>query len=428
MKILLVSGFLGAGKTTFIKEMAKNINLEFVVLENEYADIGVDGDFLDEKNLNIWEMSEGCICCSMKGDFKSSIKRIYSEINPEYLIIEPTGVGMLSSIIENFKQILLQIENLDISFIKKKENFVKKENKNNLIKNSNEHNKKKQYILNEGDKIDFLIELGLMSVEGKILKSSYNKFRQINKYLEFIDDVIEELKDKKLINNHINVLDFGCGKSYLTFALYYYLKNYRKDLTFSIVGLDLKKDVIEFCNKLAQKLNYSNLEFLNGNIKDYDKAKEIDLVFSLHACNNATDYSLEKALSLNAKAILAVPCCHHEFFEKMQKNKNSNFYNTLKVMADNGVILDKFATLATDSFRSLTLELCGYKTKMIEFIDTEHTPKNILIKAIKSKSSNLKEKLKEYNRLKEFLGIQPLLEDLAKKYFLIDTNIEIPYN
>lgn len=318
-----------------------------------------------------------------------------------------------------------EIENILKEYI---ENFIKKENKNNLIKNSNEHNKKKQYILNEGDKIDFLIELGLMSVEGKILKSSYNKFRQINKYLEFIDDVIEELKDKKLINNHINILDFGCGKSYLTFALYYYLKNYRKDLTFSIVGLDLKKDVIEFCNKLAQKLNYNNLEFLNGNIKDYDKSKEVDLVFSLHACNNATDYSLEKALSLNAKAILAVPCCHHEFFEKIQKSKNSDFYNTLKIMVDNGVVLDKFATLATDSFRSLTLELCGYKTKMIEFIDTEHTPKNILIRAMKSKSSNLKEKLKEYNKLKEFLGIKPLLEDLTKKYFLIDTNIEIPYN
>ena len=335
---------------------------------------------------------------------------------------------ILKGYMENFKQILLQIENLDISFIKKKESFTKKENKNNLIKNSNEHNKKKQYILNEGDKIDFLIELGLMSTEGKILKSSYNKFRQINKYLEFIDDVIEELKSKKLIDNHINVLDFGCEKSYLTFALYYYLKNYRKDLSFSIVGLDLKKDVIEFCNKLAQKLNYNNLEFLNGNIKDYDKSKEVDLVFSLHACNNATDYSLEKALSLSAKAILAVPCCHHEFFEKIQKSKNSDFYNTLKIMLDNGVVLDKFASLATDSFRSLILELCGYKTKMIEFIDMEHTPKNILIRAIKSKSSNLKEKLKEYNRLKEFLGIQPLLEDLAKKYFLIDTNIEIPYN
>ncbi len=336
--------------------------------------------------------------------------------------------NILKEYIENFKQILLQIEGSDISFIRKKENFSRKEKESNLIKTSNEHNKKKQYILNEGDKIDFLIELGLMSVEGKILKSSYNKFKQINKYLEFIDDVIEELKAKKLITNHINVLDFGCGKSYLTFALYYYLKNYRKDLTFSIVGLDLKKDVIEFCNKLAKKLNYENLEFLNGNIKDYDKSKEVDLVFSLHACNNATDYSLEKALSLDAKAILAVPCCHHEFFEKIQKNKNSEFYNTLKIMADNGVVLDKFATLATDSFRSLSLELCGYKTKMIEFIDMEHTPKNILIRAIKSKSSNLKEKLVEYNKLKEFLGIKPLLEDLIKKYFSIDTNTEIPYN
>ena len=334
----------------------------------------------------------------------------------------------LKEYIDNFKQILLQIEGSDISFIRKKENFSRKEKDSNLIKTSNDHNKKKQYILNEGDKIDFLIELGLMSVEGKILKSSFNKFKQINKYLEFIDDVIEELKAKKLITNHINVLDFGCGKLYLTFALYYYLKNYRKDLTFSIVGLDLKKDVIEFCNKLAKKLNYENLEFLNGNIKDYDKSKEVDLVFSLHACNNATDYSLEKALSLDAKAILAVPCCHHEFFEKIQKNKNSEFYNTLKIMADNGVVLDKFATLATDSFRSLSLELCGYKTKMIEFIDMEHTPKNILIKAIKSKSSNLKEKLVEYNKLKEFLGIKPLLEDLIKKYFLIDTNTEIPYN
>ena len=334
----------------------------------------------------------------------------------------------LKEYIENFKQILLQIENLDISFMKKKERFIKKENKNNLIKNSNEHNKKKQYILNEEDKIDFLIELGLMSAEGKILKSSYSKFKQINKYLEFIDDVIEELKSKKLIDNHINILDFGCGKSYLTFALYYYLKHYRKDLSFSIVGLDLKKDVIEFCNKLAQKLNYENLQFLNGNIKDYDRTLEVDLVFSLHACNNATDYSLEKALSLNAKAILVVPCCHHEFFEKIQKNKNSKFYDNLKIMADNGIALDKFASLATDSFRSLALELCGYKTKMIEFIDMEHTPKNILIKAIKSKSSNLKEKLIEYSKLKEFLGIQPLLEELTRKYFLIDTNIEIPYN
>jgi len=229
--------------------------------------------------------------------------------------------NILKEYIENFKQILLQVENFDVSFTRKKESFIKRENKNNLIKNSNEHNKKKQYILNEGDKIDFLIELGLMSAEGKILKSSYNKFRQINKYLEFIDDVIEELKSKKLIDNHINILDFGCGKSYLTFALYYYLKHYRKDLSFSIVGLDLKKDVIEFCNKLAQKLNYENLEFLNGNIKDYDKSKEVDLVFSLHACNNATDYSLEKALSLSERLYLQFHVVIMNFLKRYKKAK-----------------------------------------------------------------------------------------------------------
>jgi len=229
--------------------------------------------------------------------------------------------NILKEYIENFKQILLQVENFDVSFTRKKESFIKRENKNNLIKNSNEHNKKKQYILNEGDKIDFLIELGLMSAEGKILKSSYNKFKQINKYLEFIDDVIEELKSKKLIDNHINILDFGCGKSYLTFALYYYLKHYRKDLSFSIVGLDLKKDVIEFCNKLAQKLNYENLEFLNGNIKDYDKSKEVDLVFSLHACNNATDYSLEKALSLSERLYLQFHVVIMNFLKRYKKAK-----------------------------------------------------------------------------------------------------------
>ncbi len=301
----------------------------------------------------------------------------------------------LKNNLENFSQILLQIQGKDILFVKKKE-----------------------YFLNEGKKIDFLIELNVMSPDGKVNKNSYNKFRQINKYLEFIDDTIGELKEKKLIKEHIKVLDFGCGKSYLTFALYYYLKNFRKELSFSIIGLDLKKDVINFCNNLAQKLNYKNLKFLNGDIKNYENPEEVDLVFSLHACNNATDYSLEKALSLNAKAILAVPCCHHEFFDKILKNKKSEFYSNLKIMADNGVVLDKFASLATDSFRSLSLELCGYKTKILEFIDVEHTPKNILIKAIKNKNINLAEKKKEYDNLKNFLGINPLLEELIKKYFI----------
>lgn len=320
--------------------------------------------------------------------------------------------------LKNFKQILLQIPEKDIIFSRKKETFSKSEKKNNLSINIQKHNRDKKYFLNENDKIDFLIELKLMSTEGKILKQSYNKFKQINKYLEFIDETIQELKDKKLINSSINILDFGCGKSYLTFALYYYLTNFRKDLTFNIIGLDLKKDVIDFCNDLTRKLNYTNLKFINMDIKDFD-GEDVDLVFSLHACNNATDYSILKALELNAKAILAVPCCHHEFYEKISNNKNTELYSNFKIMIENGIVLDKFATLATDSFRALALELCSYKVKMLEFIDVEHTPKNILIKAIKHKNNNLSKKLEEYKKFKSFLGIEPLLENLIKKYYKI---------
>lgn len=321
--------------------------------------------------------------------------------------------------INNFKQILVKTQGKDLIFSKKKNIFSVSKKDNNLNVIIESQNKMKKYFLNEGEKIDFLIELKIMSNEGKILKQAYNKFRQINKYLEFIDDTIEELKNKNLITSSINILDFGCGKSYLTFALYYYLTNFRKDLKFNIIGLDLKKDVIDFCNNLVKKLNYTNIKFLNMDIKDFN-GEEVDLVFSLHACNNATDYSLLKALELNAKAILAVPCCHHEFYEKIAKNKNSYLYSNLKIMIENGVVLDKFATLATDSFRALALELCSYKVKMLEFIDVEHTPKNILIKAIKHKNKNLKEKLEEYNKLKNFLGIEPLLENLIKKYFEIN--------
>ena len=299
---------------------------------------------------------------------------------------------ILKLYIENFKQILLKTEGKEFIFNRKKEIFSIKEKENELKVEIKSHNRKKKYFLNEGERIDFLISLGLMSEEGKILKNSYSKFKQINKYLEFIDETIDELISKKMIKNSINILDFGCGKSYLTFALYYYLKTFRKDLSFNIIGLDLKKDVIEFCNNLAKKIEYRNLNFVNMDIKDFN-GKEVDLVFSLHACNNATDYSLLKALELNAKAILAVPCCHHEFYEKINTNKNSKFFENLKVMGETGIILEKFSTLATDSFRSLALELCGYKVKMAEFIDMEHTPKNILIRAIKSKNKNLEKNI-----------------------------------
>lgn len=327
--------------------------------------------------------------------------------------------SLINEYIDNFKQILVQIPSYDLVFNKKNnEEFSKKERQNNLKIKISSHNREKKYFLNEGEKIDFLIMLNVMSEDGKVFKNSYNKFRQINKYLEFIDETIEELKTKKLIKNSINILDFGCGKSYLTFALYYYLKNFRKELSFNIIGLDLKKDVIDFCNSLAKKLAYEGLNFLNMDIKDFN-GEEVDLVFSLHACNNATDYSLLKALELNSKAILAVPCCQHEFYEKITKNKNNDLYKNLKIMVDSGIILEKFSTLATDSFRSLALELCGYKVKMAEFIDMEHTPKNVLIKAIKSNisSEKLEQKFEEYNKFKNFLAIEPLLENLLKKYY-----------
>jgi len=216
MKILLVSGFLGAGKTTFIKELAKNINLEFVVLENEYADIGVDKDFLDEKNLNVWEMSEGCICCSMKGDFKSSIKRIYSEINPEYLVVEPTGVGMLSSIIENIRdinnndiEILSPITLIDITsfseYLETFNNFFTDNLKNTgkviLTKLENSNHFEIENIKNEILKINNNLE---------IITDDYRNFPK-----EWFADLLNKSIDNKIIDKnfslktHINLRTFS---------------------------------------------------------------------------------------------------------------------------------------------------------------------------------------------------------------------------
>lgn len=307
--------------------------------------------------------------------------------------------------------------------MKGKNEYTIKEIKNSRAVESLEHNKKKKYIIDEGVPVPFLIKLGVMGEDGKVFKNSYDKFRQINKYLEFIDDTIREMQNKKLINNHIKVVDFGCGKSYLTFALHYYLNNIR-EFTYEIIGLDLKKDVMEKCNKIAQELNCENLEFLTGNIKDFDKLQNVDLIFSLRACNNATDYALLKGLELGAKAILAVPCCQHEFNEKMSKNKGSEFFQTELPLGKHGILFERFTSLATDAFRAQCLELCGFKTQVMEFIDMEHTPKNILIKAIKEKVSkdSLEKKYSEYRRFKAYLGIEPLLDELLSPYFLIKYN------
>lgn len=377
-----------------------------------------------------------CIFSNMKGDYeytKIIIKPLIIKNNFVYqfeqfknnkayhsnLTVEES-IQKISTIIENFYQYVVFTTEADIQIIRGKKDFNMKSTCNQKEICSLEHNKVKKYILEEGTPIPFLIRLGIMGEDGKVFKKSYDKFRQINKYLEFIDETIKELKNKKYIDTHIKAVDFGCGKSYLTFALHYYLKNIQ-NMTFEVIGLDLKKDVIEHCNQIAKDLNMENIEFLTGDIKDFNKLKNVDLIFSLHACNNATDYSLLKGLELDAKAILAVPCCQHEFNQKMSQNKKSEFFAFENPIGKHGILLEKFASLATDALRAQALELCGYKTQVMEFIDMEHTPKNILIRGIKENPNKniLEKKLQEYEIYKKFLGIEPLLDTLLKPYFKI---------
>ena len=377
-----------------------------------------------------------CIFSNMKGDYeytKIIIKPLIIKNNFIYqfeqfknnkayhsnLTVEES-IQKISTIIENFYQYVVFTTEADIQIIRGKKDFNMKSTCNQKEICSLEHNKVKRYILEEGTPIPFLIRLGIMGEDGKVFKKSYDKFRQINKYLEFIDETIKELKNKKYIDTHIKAVDFGCGKSYLTFALHYYLKNIQ-NMTFEVIGLDLKKDVIEHCNQIAKDLNMENIEFLTGDIKDFNKLKNVDLIFSLHACNNATDYSLLKGLELGAKAILAVPCCQHEFNQKMSQNKKSEFFAFENPIGKHGILLEKFASLATDALRAQALELCGYKTQVMEFIDMEHTPKNILIRGIKENPNKniLEKKLQEYEIYKKFLGIEPLLDTLLKPYFKI---------
>lgn len=234
-----------------------------------------------------------------------------------------------------------------------------------------DHNRKKRYLLEEGTPIPFLVDLGVMTAEGAIVRSRYDKFRQINRYLEFVEDILPELdKDREL-----TLIDFGCGKSYLTFALYYYL-TVKKQYRIRMIGLDLKKDVMEHCQELAEKYGYDRLTFLTGDIADYDGVELVDMVVSLYACDTATDYALEKALQWNAKVIFAVPCCHHELNRQMHSTE-------MNPVLKYGLIQERMAALMTDAFRADVLELEGYQVQVLEFIDMEHTPKNILIRAVK---------------------------------------------
>ena len=249
--------------------------------------------------------------------------------------------------------------------IKKKMNASAKQPKISLS-----HNRKKKYILEEGIPVPFLIDLGVMTQNGNIVNAHYDKFRQINRFLEYIEDILPSLPTSR----ELRILDFGCGKSYLTFAIYYYLK-VLKGYPVRITGLDLKEDVIRHCNELAVKYGYDKLEFLCGDIAYYDGCSQVDMVVTLHACDTATDYALAKAVGWGAKVILSVPCCQHELNKQMKND-------LLSPVLHYGILKERMAALMTDGLRAQILEANGYRTQILEFIDMAHTPKNLLIRAV----------------------------------------------
>nr|WP_307992604.1 SAM-dependent methyltransferase [uncultured Niameybacter sp.] len=304
----------------------------------------------------------------------------------------------------HFKQVQLYTSEGDYQALinKKGEATIKRKPASKKPATSLSHNRKKQYILNDETAKGFLIQLGIMSEDGQIKPSKYDKYKQINKYLETIEGVMSEFEQ-----DFIRIIDFGCGKSYLTFAMYHYLTEILHKQV-EIVGLDLKEDVIAFCNDLAKKLGYDHLKFQVGDIGKYTTNQHIDMVVSLHACNTATDAALAKAVGWEAKVILAVPCCHHECYTQITNP-------LLDPILKHGILKEKIASFITDGMRSLYLEGMGYKVNVMEFIDMQHTPKNVLIKAIKAGNTNQKA-LDTYKQLSEDMHLDLTLPHLLEKH------------
>lgn len=308
------------------------------------------------------------------------------------------AVSLILEHMENMKQMQLETRHdLYIVLISKKGKVTIKHKVQKCEKAAADfsHNRKKRYVLEEGIPVPFLQDLGVMTTDGKIVHSRFDKFKQINRFLEFIEDILPQLEKGR----ELTILDFGCGKSYLTFAMYYYLHEL-KSYDIRIIGLDLKKDVIRHCNELSEKYGYEKLKFLEGDIADYTGVNQVDMVVTLHACDTATDYALAKAVGWNAKVILSVPCCQHELNRQI---KNDVLAPVLKY----GLIKERMAALVTDALRAEYLEREGYETQVLEFIDMEHTPKNILLRAVKTGKKG--ENADAIRACEEALGVSPTL-------------------
>ena len=328
----------------------------------------------------------------------------------ENIEIEELGNKLLEYVSNNYKQVGAWATNatFDLKISKKGKVFLGKKKSDNSKVANKSHNKEKNYILKEGMIIQPLIDLGVFTKEGKVVNSKYDKYKQINRFIEIIDDEIKKNDYKEL-----TVLDFGCGKSYLTFVLYYYFTQI-KNIDVKMIGLDLKADVIKKCNEIAQRYNYKNLKFELGDINGYKYNNKVDMVITLHACDTATDYALYNAIKWNSKMIFSVPCCQHEFNHQMKPE-------SLSILSNYGIVQERVAALMTDASRANLLECAGYKTQLLEFIDIAHSPKNILIRASKSNiSKDKKEKsLKEVQELMKQFNFNPTLYNLLKNDNLI---------
>lgn len=270
-----------------------------------------------------------------------------------------------------------------------------------VVKERLQHNRRKKYILETDKPIPFLVDLGVMSSSGKIIHAKYDKFRQMNRYLEFIEDILPKLPR----NREITIIDFGCGKSYLTFAMYYYLYE-QKGYDVNIIGLDLKTDVIAHCNELAARYDFKKLHFYQGDIASYEGVDHVDMVVTLHACDTATDFALAKAVAWGAEVILSVPCCQHELNRQIAND-------ILKPIMEYGILKERMAALLTDGLRAEMLKDMGYKVDILEFIDMEHTPKNLLIRAIKKNKADQKQIPSDgISSCMEFFQAKPMLKEL----------------